>query len=150
MLRRLLPLAAVVFADTALFVLVSRAPGDVPILATARDWRWFGAAHLAAGIVAGLLYRRCGWARLNRAAAYGLAALAALYFFHRFAAGVFGVPILLVYGATVGVYTTALFAVFGDETSTEQPAGGIAWGMVLVGWLASPAGIAIGSALVGK
>jgi hypothetical protein len=149
MLRRLLPLAAVVFADTALFVLVSRAPGETAILASARDWRWFGAAHLLGAVGAGLLYGRLGWRRLNRAAACGLGALALLYLLHRFAAGVFGLPILLVYGATVGVYTTALFAVFGDETSSDNPAYGIAWGMVLVGWVASPAGIALGTALVG-
>ncbi|MDP8221835.1 MAG: hypothetical protein P9L99_00630 [Candidatus Lernaella stagnicola] len=149
MVKALLPLAAVVFADTALFVLVSRAPGENAILATSGDWFANGVIHFLAAAFAGLFYVRVGWKKLNAVAAAALVMLIAAYLTHRFTGTDLRGPILGLYGAVVGIYTVALFTVFGEEAPRAHPATGIAWGMVLVGWVASPAGIALGTALVG-
>lgn len=146
---RLWPLALVVLVDTALFVLVSRAPGDTPILATGGDWIKNGAAHFLAATVVGTLYARLGWRRLTYVAATALALLVGAFIVHRLGLADLGGPIIGLYSAVVGVYTVALFTVFGEETPRHKPAMGIALGMVLVGWVASPLGIILGTALLG-
>ena len=54
----------------------------------------------------------------------------------------------MIYSATVGAYTVALFTVFGEETPQQRPATGIAYGMIFIGWLCSPLGIVLGTALL--
>jgi len=144
----LLPLAAVVLIDTALFVHVSRAPGAVPVLADAGDWLRNGIAHLLVALIAGVLYARLGWRKLTFVAAAALTATLAAFVVHRFGLADLSDLIMLLYSVTVGVYTVALFTVFGEAAPRQRPAMGIAWGMVVVGWVCSPAGIALGTALL--
>jgi hypothetical protein len=148
MLLRLLPLAAVVLIDTALFVLISRAPGSRLILAGPADWTVFGLAHVASALTAGFLRRRVGWRGLTWAGLGCLLALGAAYVAHRYGLANLSGLIVLAYGAVVGLYTVALFTVFADEAPRERLGGGIAWGMTLVGWICSPAGIVVGTALL--
>jgi multidrug transporter EmrE-like cation transporter len=145
---RLWPLALVVAIDTALFVLVSRAPGETPVLAAWTDWFKNGAAHLLAAALAGIFYARLGWRKLTWIAAGALVALIAFFIAHRLGLALLGGPIIVAYSVVVGVYTVALFTVFAEETSRRRPATGIALGMVLVGWVASPLGLAIGTFLL--
>jgi hypothetical protein len=148
MLRRPWPLALVVLMDTALFVLVSRAPGQTEILATSGDWLTNGVGHFLAALLAGSLYSRLGWRKLTNLAAGILILLLTLFAVHRWGGMDLSVPILLAYSLVVGFYTVALFTLFGEEIPSDKPAMGIAVGMVVVGWLASPAGIALGTALL--
>lgn len=150
MLRRFWLLALVVTVDTALFVHVSRAPGPWPILSRPRDWLFNGAVHVAAALAAGALYSGWGWRRLTRRAAVILGVLLLLFVLHRFGVADLRALIVPAYGLVVGFYTVALFTVFGEETSASRPALGLAAGMALVGWIASPLGIGLGTALLGK
>ncbi len=145
---RLWPLAAVVLIDTALFVQVSRAPGQWPVYSTAHDWLSNGLFHFLVAAFAGLLYARMGWLKLTKLAAVALALTLGLFVAHRLGAADLAKAIIIAYSLTVGLYTVALFTVFGEETSRARPATGIAWGMCLVGWICSPAGIALGTALL--
>jgi len=148
MLRGLWPLALVVLIDTALFVLVSRDPGPTAILAGPGDWLANGGEHFLAALLAGGLYSRLGWRKITRLAAGALVVLVALYAVHRGSATDLSVAIQAVYSLIVGFYTVSLFTLFGEEIPRDRPALGIAAGMVFVGWLASPAGIALGTALL--
>jgi len=148
MLRRLWLLALVVAVDTALFVHVSRAPGRWPVFSGAREWVFNGGAHAVAALLAGVFYSRWGWFRLTRWAAYFLVGLVALFTLHRFGVVDCRALIVPVYAVVVGFYTVALFTVFGEETPAGRPALGIGAGMVLVGWIASPLGIGLGTALL--
>lgn len=149
LLRRLAPLALVVLADTALFVNVSRAAGSSVVFAGPRDWLVNGACHLAFAVAAGLVYRRWGWRRLTLLAGMALAFTAAVFGLHQLGRADLSTSVILLYSLSVGAYTVALFSVFADEVPRRSPAWGVAVGMVLVGWLASPAGIALGTALLG-
>ena len=148
MLRGLWPLALVVLIDTALFVLVSRDPGPTAIFAGPGDWLANGGEHFLAALLAGGLYTRLGWRKITRLAAAALAVLVVLFAMHRGGVADLSAAIQVVYSLVVGFYTVSLFTLFGEEIPRGRPALGIAAGMVFVGWLASPAGIALGTALL--
>lgn len=145
---RIWPLALVVLVDTALFVHVSRAPGAVAIFATAGDWLSNGFAHLLAALLAGVFYARLGWRRLTWFASVTLLGAFFAFVVHRLGVADLSFLVILLYSATVGAYTVSLFTVFGEEAPQDAPAVGVAVGMVLVGWVCSPAGIIIGTLLL--
>ncbi len=148
-LQRLAPLALVVLADTALFVNVSRAAGSSVVFAGPAEWLANGAGHLTFAVAAGIIYRRWGWRRLTALAGVALALTAAVFWLHQLGHVNLSTSVILLYSLSVGAYTVALFSVFADEVPRQSPAWGVAVGMVLVGWLASPAGIALGTKLLG-
>jgi hypothetical protein len=148
MLESLWLLALIVLVDTALFVVISRSTSSAPVLGTSRQWIVFGMAHVAASLVAGWAYRALGWRRIVYIAAGCLAALIGLFVAHRLGVTGLAWPMLVLYGAVVGLYTVSLFTAFAVETPRDRPATGIAAGIILVGWLCSPAGIALGNAVL--
>lgn len=148
LLIRLAPLGLVVLIDTALFVVVSRLPGDAAVYATPVAWLKNGAAHFVAAAFAGIFYARLGWRKLTWIAAGALVVLLGLVVVQKLGLADVGGPIIAFYSAVVGCYTVALFTVFGEEAPADRPAVGIAAGMVLVGWIASPLGIILGTALL--
>jgi hypothetical protein len=149
MLKRLWPLALVVLLDTALFVHVSRAAGAGIVFASRGSWLANGSFHFLFAVAAGLVYPRWGWRRLTLLAGLALLFTAAIFALQQLGTVNLSAGVIVLYSLSVGVYTVALFAVFGEETPRAAPALGIAFGMVLIGWLASPAGIALGAALLG-
>jgi MFS family permease len=148
MLRSLWPLALIVLADTALFVHVSRATGVQAVFSGRGDWLTNGICHFVFAVAAGLIYRRWGWRRITALAGYVLALTIVLFLFQQLGHAIFAAGIIVLYSLTVGAYTVALFTVFGEETPREKPASGVALGMVLIGWIASPAGLTLGAALL--
>jgi len=149
MLGRLWPLALVVLLDTALFVHVSRAAGAGAVFTARGSWLANGFFHFLFAMAAGLVYRRWGWRRLTLLAGFALLFTTAIFALQQLGSVSLSAGVIVLYSLSVGVYTVVLFSVFGEETPRSAPALGIALGMVLIGWLASPAGIALGTALLG-
>lgn len=146
MVIALAPLAFLVLVDSYSFYPVGRS--DLwarPVLATPADWSSNGVWHLLFAGIFGLSYFRFGRRKLLMAACAALMAATVLCYLNldNDMAGL----VRPLYSMAVGGYTVILFAVFAEVVPANRPMTGIALGMALVGWTASPSGIAASRAV---